>query len=59
MKKILYSISALCAIGLIVFLWIPHEIVITSTDIETGKVDTLNKKELDKRHQESWNKFGK
>lgn len=59
MKKVLYVISALCAVGLIVFLWIPHEIVITSTDIETGKVDTLNKKELDKRHQESWNKFGK
>lgn len=59
MRKALYGISALCAVGLIIFLWIPHKTVITSTDIETGKIDTLNKQELDKRHQESWNKFGK
>ena len=59
MKKVLYSISALCAVGFILFLWMPHEIVVTSTDIETGKTDTLNKQELDKRCQESWNNFGK
>ena len=59
MKKVLYGISALCVASFILFLWMPHETVVTSTDIETGKTDTLNKQELDKKHQESWNKFGK
>lgn len=59
MKKTFRILLGIILVGFLVFLWMPHKTIITSTDIETGKVDTLNKQELDKRHQESWNKFGK